>query len=143
MRVRAGREADVRAIELLVRDAFSAETDRLTMARVDADYATLVSALGVRVAVTDDAVIGVLVLWPHPDHLLVETVAVLPAAQGAGVATLLLEVAEREALAAGVGELRLSANSAMAQSLTARGWVEIRRAAEGGFDRVYLVKRVA
>ena len=146
--MRAARDADVPAIEQLVDQAFAVYADRMPVppAPTVADYATLVSAMGVRVAETDAAVVGMLVLWPHPDHVLVETVAVAPAEQGRGIGALLMATAEREAAAAGLAELRLYTNAVMGENLAwyaRHGWVETGRGREHGFDRVHFSKRVA
>ena len=41
------------------------------------DWATVISALGAFVAVQDDRIAGVMVLWPHPDHVRIEAFTVL------------------------------------------------------------------
>ena len=47
--------------------------------------------------VTGDPVMGVLVLVDEPDHLLLDNIAVDPAAQGTGVGRVLMEFADAEA----------------------------------------------
>jgi ribosomal protein S18 acetylase RimI-like enzyme len=148
IRVRAAREADVPAIARLVADAFAPFVARtgIVPAPLGTDWPTVVSALGVVVALRDDRVTGVLVRWPHPDHVLVETLAVDPAAQGAGVGTALLDTAERLAIETGVNAVRLYTNAAMTENLVwypRRGFVETGRGPHGGFDRVRFEKRLA
>ena len=147
MRIRRAREVDAAAMAAVVAGAF-APFEALTGVRpapLRTDWPTVVSALGARVATRDDAVVGVLVLWPHPDHVLVETVAVAPEAQGSGIGALLLDVAEREAMEAGLNAVRLSTNAAMTENLNwypRRGYVEVGRGLEHGYDRVRFEKRL-
>ena len=63
-------------------------------APMDSDYDALVAAERVWVCEVDTAVVGVVVLVPHDDHLLVENVAVDPAHQGQGHGRSLLAFAE-------------------------------------------------
>ena len=56
-------------------------------------------------------------LIPAPDHLLVENVAVAPSAQGRGLGTQLMDVAERVARDLGLQELRLYTNAAFAENI--------------------------
>jgi ribosomal protein S18 acetylase RimI-like enzyme len=139
---------DVPAIEHLVLAAFSRYASRMPTAPapVTADYATLVSAHGCAVAERDGRIVGVLVRWPHPDHVYVETVAVAPEAQGSGIGALLLASAEQEAVAAGVDAVRLHTNAAMTENLDwypRRGYVRTGRSSASGFDRVSFEKRVS
>ena len=148
IRVRAAREADVPAVVRLVADAFAPFVARtgVVPAPLATDWPTVVSALGALVALRDDRVVGVLVRWPHPDHVLVETLAVAPAEQGAGVGTVLLDTAERLAIELGVNAVRLCTNAAMTENLVyypRRGFVETGRRVEHGFDRVWFEKRLA
>jgi ribosomal protein S18 acetylase RimI-like enzyme len=114
-------------------------------APMGADYVALIEAGSVWVAELAGQVVGVLVLQAYPDHLLIENVAVSPNAQGGGIGTCLLDLAEREAGAAGLGEIRLYTNQAMTQNLAyypRRGFVETHRATEHGFSRVFFRKPV-
>jgi GNAT superfamily N-acetyltransferase len=56
-------------------------------------------------------------LIPAPDHLLVENVAVAPTAQGRGLGTQLMDVAERVARDLGLKELRLYTNAKFAENI--------------------------
>ena len=111
-----------------------------------ADYAQLISDGLVRVAVSGDAIVGVIVMWPEADHLYVDNVAVLPDAQGRGVGAALLHVAEATARESDRAEIRLYTNAAMTANLDyypRRGYVETHRAHEAGYHRVYFSKTVA
>jgi ribosomal protein S18 acetylase RimI-like enzyme len=86
------------------------------------------------------------VAWPHPDHVLVETLAVAPGAQGAGIGTALLDRSEILAIEGGSNVVRLSTNAAMTDALAysrRHGFAEVGRGSEHGFDRVHLEKRLA
>ena len=66
-------------------------------APMTADYAAAIRDGQAWVAVGHDQVIGMLVLVPQSDHLLLENIAVLPGAQGQGIGTRLLGEAEEHA----------------------------------------------
>jgi GNAT superfamily N-acetyltransferase len=147
VRVRLARDVEVAEIASLVRAAYARYRDRMAVepAPVSADYATLVAAHACRVAVTEERVVGLLVLRPRGGHVLVENLAVLPEAQGRGVGGLLLERAEQEAREAGIGLIRLFTNVVMTENLAFyghRGFVELERRREGGYERVFLEKRL-
>ncbi len=110
-----------------------------------ADYAQLIRDGLVRVAVSDDAVVGVIVMWPEEDHLYVDNVAVLPSAQGRGIGAALLQVADVTARENRHAEIRLYTNAAMTANLDyypRRGFTETHRAIEDGYNRVYFSKRL-
>jgi GNAT superfamily N-acetyltransferase len=145
---RVAQPDDVAAARRLVLDAYGHYPARLgvTPAPMTADYAALVAARAVHVAELDGAVVGVLVLEPHPDHLLIENVAVAPSAQGHGVGSVLLALAEHEAAAAGLTELRLYTHERMTENLAyypRRGYVETHRTDDGTFHRVHFAKKLA
>jgi N-acetylglutamate synthase-like GNAT family acetyltransferase len=144
---RKARRDDAGAVTGVVRAAYVHYVARIGQqpAPMGADYTALIEAGTVWVAERAGEIVGVLVLQAHPDHLLVENVAVSPAAQGAGIGTRLLDVAKREAVAAGFGEIRLYTNEAMTENLAyypRRGFVETHRATEHGFSRVFFSKSV-
>ena len=96
------------------------------------------------------AVTAILNPYPHPcrreaGYLLLENVAVLPAAQGRGIGAQLLALAEDRARALGVPEIRLYTNAAMTENLTyypRYGYTETHRAQQDGFQRVFFRKPV-
>jgi GNAT superfamily N-acetyltransferase len=145
-RVRAARGADVPALRTLVADAFAPFTAR-TGARSapPVDWETVVWALAAVVATRDDRVVGVLVLWPHPDHVLVEILAVAPEEQGRGVGAALLDRAELTAIESGTNIVRLQTDARMTEALAhwvRRGYAEVGRRPLDGVDRVLLEKRL-
>lgn len=100
---------------------------------------------GVLWVLDDGTLRGVLVLIPGTDHLLLDNVAVDPAAQGKGYGRLLMDFAESHARQAGLPVMRLYTQEIMAENLaiyTARGYVETHRAIELGLRRIYLEKRL-
>jgi molybdopterin-guanine dinucleotide biosynthesis protein A len=90
------------------------------------------------------AVVGALVLRPAADHLLIWSVAVAPDRQRAGIGRRLLALAEREALRAGLPEIRLYTNEKMTENIAlyARRGYEIARREERA-DRVIIHMRKA
>lgn len=99
-----------------------------------------------RAGVLDDGALrGVLVLIPGTDHLLLDNVAVDPAAQGKGYGRLLMDFAESHARRAALPVMRLYTQEIMAENLaiyTARGYVETHRATELDLRRIYLEMRL-
>lgn len=85
-------------------------------------------------------------LIPAADHLLVENVAVAPAAQGRGLGTQLMDVAERVARDLGLRELRLYTNARFAENIALYeklGYAITERAAiPGGGEVVWMGKRL-
>ena len=108
-----------------------------------ADYAQAVRSGQAWVAVQDGQVTGFVVLVAHPGYLLLENVAVLPAAQGRGTGGRLLGLAEQHARSLGLGEIRLYTNEAMTENLVyypRHGYTETHRAEQDGFRRVFFRK---
>jgi GNAT superfamily N-acetyltransferase len=98
-----------------------------------------------QVAVEHGEIVGFAVLVGQPGHLLLENVAVLPAAQGRGIGTRLMTLAEDLARSLHLGEIRLYTNEAMTENLTyypRHGYVETHRAEQDGFQRVFFRKRL-
>jgi GNAT superfamily N-acetyltransferase len=112
---------------------------------MDADYAGLVDAGLVWVADSGGAILGILVLVVHSDHLLLDNIAVGPERQGSGVGALLMQTAEAHARAAGVAEVRLYTHQAMTENhayYERRGYTETDRRVDDGFARVFYSKRI-
>lgn len=85
-------------------------------------------------------------LIPAPDHLLVENVAVAPTAQGRGLGTQLMDVAERIARDLGLKEMRLYTNAKFAENIALYerlGYAISERAAiPSGGEVVWMSKRL-
>ena len=149
VRTRRATPADVGALHEVARSAYQpyVETIGVRPAPLDADYSEAVSdpRHEVWVAEASSAVVGLLVLVLHGDHLLVENVAVAPPAQGSGIGTDLLDLAERRALEQGLDEVRLFTHQKMTRNIalyTARGYRETSREMDDGFHRVFLTKHL-
>lgn len=146
--IRPAVPADLAAVEAIVRDAYGRYISRIGREpgpMLD-DYASLIGDGYVHVAVRDAVVRGVLVLVPQVDAMLLDNVAVARAAQGTGVGRSLLEFAERSAMAAGFGKIKLYTNEVMTENIALYdriGYVETHRAEEKGLRRVYMVKSLS
>lgn len=107
------------------------------------DYAALIGDSRVHVVERAGVVQGFLVLIPQDKAMLLDNVAVAPEAQGQGVGRLLMEFAERAAVAAGYSAINLYTNEMMVGNilLYARiGYAETHRIEEKGLKRVYMSK---
>jgi len=138
-RATAEDERDVRRCVIAAYQRYVADIGKEPAPMV-ADYTALIAGGLVRVAVDGDVLLGVIVMWPEPDHLYVDNVAVMPEAQGRGIGTLLLGVADGEARRAGLGEIRLYTNEKMTANLSyypRHGFTETHRAEAEGYQRVY------
>jgi predicted N-acetyltransferase YhbS len=139
--------ADVPDLAAITRAAYQHYVPRMGRepAPMSADYAAAVRDGQAWVATRDGQVVGHVVLVPRPDHLLLQNLAVSPTAQGQGVGTLLLGLAEDEARHRQLGEIRLYTNEAMTENLAyypRRGYTETHRATQDGYRRVFFRKVV-
>ena len=145
--IRRASTADLTEIGQVISDAYSKYIERIGRppAPMTADYTAALEHSRVWVLEDGDSVVGALVTEKKKDHLLLETVAVAPGAQGSGYGRLLLERAERDAVELGVSEVRLYTNEAMTENLSfypRHGYRETGRALQDGFRRVYFSKTV-
>ncbi|MFH9332915.1 GNAT family N-acetyltransferase [Streptomyces althioticus] len=151
-RIRPAVAADVPEVRAVVDAAFRPYVARIGVlpAPMEADHAANVAAGRVFVAeLPDDGgtarLAGLVVLEPRTDHLYLDTVAVLPDAQGAGLGRLLLEFAEARARALGLPEIRLLTNAMMweNQKIYPRlGYETVERRVTGPYDRIHYRKRL-
>ena len=145
--IRRATTADLADLRQLTTDAYEKYIERIGRppAPMTADYAVALEHSRVWVLVSDHAIVGALVTEDRGDHLLLETVAVAPDAQGSGHGRRLLDRAERDAVELGLSEVRLYTNEAMTENLSfypRHGYRETGRALENGFRRVYFSKTV-
>ena len=145
--MRLARRGDVAAMQQLVRQAYQPYVARIGRppAPMSADYALIVAAGTAWVAEEDAHLLGLIVLVPAGDHLLLDNVAVAPAAQGLGIGARLLRLAEERARAQDLREVRLYTNEAMSENLAyypRHGYAETHRATEAGYRRVYFTKPI-
>jgi len=111
---------------------------------MDDDYAEKVRSQRCFVA-EDGEPVGLLVLVPSDDHLLLENVAVHPARHGQGIGRALLDHAEAFTRELGLPAVRLYTNAAMTQNLEMyerRGYRVDRHETVDGFNRVFLSKEL-
>ncbi len=142
---RPATSADVPALSLIAADAYAPFVELIGRppAPMTVDYQDLVAKSEVWVAQDGDTVVGLLVVEVRDDHLLIENVAVAPAAQGRGVGSALLNLAEAQASRLGFREVRLYTNELMTQNLTfypRRGYLEVARGVQDGYRRVFFRK---
>ena len=148
VQLRRAIPSDVAAVERIVRAAFDMYVARIGRqpAPMQADYRAAVASSRVWVIDADGEIAGVIVNEVHDDHLLIDTVAVAPGAQGHGYGALLLARAEDDARELGLPEVRLYTNQAMTENQTfypRHGYIETARGRQDGFDRVFYAKKVS
>jgi GNAT superfamily N-acetyltransferase len=149
-RIRPARPEEAGALRDLVRAAYARWVPLIGRepAPMTDDYAARIAAgqAFVLEAAEDGALLGAAVLEEDgPDALLLDNVALAPAAQGRGLGLVLMGFAEAEARRRGRAVLRLYTNAAMEANirLYARlGYGETHRAQEGAFRRVFMEKRL-
>lgn len=143
--IRIASDSDLAGIQAVVKDAYTpyvGQIGRKPGPLLD-DYEALVQAGRVSVIDVDNVVQGILVLIPEQDAMLLDNVAVSPAAQGLGLGRKLIAHAERSAKEAGYTRVRLYTHVAMTRNIEhyARiGYVETHRGEENGLKRVYMAK---
>jgi ribosomal protein S18 acetylase RimI-like enzyme len=145
--VRPAVAADVAAITRIVQNAYAKYVARIGKkpAPMLDDYTAHVESGDVWVTERGGEVAGLVVLLERPDHLLLDNIAVDPAAQGQGVGRALLDFAAKEARRRGHAEMRLYTNAAMTENLALYprlGWIEDGHAIQDGYDRVFFRKPV-
>ncbi|MFC7475908.1 GNAT family N-acetyltransferase [Dankookia sp. GCM10030260] len=109
------------------------------------DYAARIEAGEAWVLEEAGAIHALLVIETHPEHLMLDNIAVDPGRQGKGDGRLLLDFAEAEARRRGLAEVRLYTNVLMERNIALyakRGYVETERRAEREFARVFMAKRL-
>jgi len=147
IRIRSAETADVPAVEQIVHDAYQhyiARMGRPPGPMLD-DYAARVSECVVWVVEEAGTIVGILVLFPQSDHLLLDNIAVNPSHQHLGFGRQLLEFAEAEALRQGYSEIRLYTHQMMTENqrlYAAIGYEETGRGTEAGYERVFMRKRL-
>lgn len=93
--------------------------------------------------VTGDPISGLISLTPAGDSLLIENIAVHPAAQGTGLGGRLMRFAEQQAAQRHLRRLTLYTHEVMTenQAIYAHlGYHEVDRRAENGYQRIYMQK---
>jgi GNAT superfamily N-acetyltransferase len=144
--IRPARPEDAEAVSTVAKAAFSPYIGRLGDIEpwpMHVDYAEKVADGHTWVAEDAGEVVGLLVLEPHDDHLLLDIVGIAPGHQGTGLGNRLLDVADQHARALGLPEVRLYTNVVMTENLAyypRRGYVETHRDKVGPYHRVFFTK---
>ena len=145
--IRLAVEADAPDLRQIAVAAYQHYVPRIGRqpAPMGAGYAAAARRGQAWVAAGDGQAAGFIILIPQPGYLLLENVAVLPAAQGRGVGARLLAFAEERARSLRLPEVRLYTNEAMTENLAyypRHGYTETHRAQQDGFRRVFFRKRL-
>lgn len=147
--LRLAMTRDLSAIEALVSAAYGHYVARIgkTPGPIrdidDGSYARYIDAGYVHLLQEGSEIVGLLVLIPQSDTLLLDNVAVAPAAQGRGFGKALMQAAEKQARQLGFADITLYTQELMHENLTIYrryGYVETHRIEERGLKRVYLCK---
>jgi predicted N-acetyltransferase YhbS len=153
MRIRPATPDDAEIVYAIARSAFAHHTARIGRPPIpmSVDYAAAIEAGKVWVAedrrTTEDAgdrsTDGFVLLEDQDDSLLLDVIAVAPAAQGSGVGAALLAFVDTEARARGYSRVTLYTNVKMTENLTyypRHGYVETGRESVQSFERVFFAK---
>lgn len=143
--IRLATSSDRSAVEALVEAAYGhyvARIGRKPGPMLD-DYGALIGQGRAHVLEAGGSLVGLLVLIPEEETMLLDNIAIAPDAQGRGHGRRLLEFAEAEARAAGYGAIRLYTHEKMVENIALYGrigYAETHRGEEKGLRRVYMVK---
>jgi GNAT superfamily N-acetyltransferase len=142
---RQANEADLPVIEEIITAAYSKYLARMDLppAPMLRDYALPVEQGTVWLAGTP--VTGLISLIPADDSLLIENLAVHPAAQGTGLGRALMDFAEQQARKLRLLRLTLYTHEVMTenQAIYAHlGYRETARRTEDGYRRVFMQKEL-
>lgn len=118
-RVRHAGHADAAAVTACTRTAYAKYVVRLgrQLEPMTMDYRQAIAEHQVWIMEARSGCVGVLVLMPQSDHMLIYSVVVDPAHQGRGYGRQLMALAERETRRHGLSELRLYTNALMGENI--------------------------
>lgn len=143
--IRPAKPDDVVAIKCCVAAAYRVYLERMAKppGPMLEDYSVVIRRHRVFVCEHGKELIGVLVMIERDGEILLDNVAVSPALQGQGVGSRLIAFAETQARSLGYLAMELYTHELMVENLAmyqAKGFVEIARRVEHGYQRVYLRK---
>ena len=143
--LRLAQTADLASIQTMTNAAYAKYLPRLGRQPqpMTADYTPMIAAEQVWLAEQDGVAVGLIVLQPAVDHLLIYSVAVAPAHQGTGVGRQLLLWAEQEATRQGYPVVQLYTNEKMTENIALYGRIgyqEVKRVLVNGYQVVYMEK---
>ncbi len=146
--IRRARADEVAWVAETIAAAFGRYIPRIgrVPAPMAADHGALVAAGEVHVLEEASERLGLIVQRDAGDHLYIDILAVLPAAQHRGIGRQLLGFAEAEARRLGLPALRLFTHARMTENLRfypRLGYRQIEQRIEDGFDRVHFEKRLS
>jgi GNAT superfamily N-acetyltransferase len=141
--MRQATAADLDAIHAVIRAAYAKYQTRMEKppAPVLRDYTPYIEQGALWV--TGQPITGVISLIPTAGSLLIENIAVDPAAQGTGLGTTMMRFAEQQAQQRNLPRLTLYTHEVMTenQAIYAHlGYRETERRAEDGYRRIYMEK---
>ena len=139
--IRPALPADQARIEAIVEAAYRPyleRMDRKPAPMVD-DYAGRIAAGETHVLEEDGEILGILVLEPGEDFLLLDNIAVDPAHQGGGLGRKLMSFAESEALRQGYASIRLYTNEKMTENIAFYGRLGYRETGREVLRELYAV----
>lgn len=145
--IRPALTGDLKAVEALVNAAYAHYIPRLNRAPgpMTDDYAASIANGFVYLFEIDGMLAGLVVLIAEPDALLLDNIAVAPAAQGQKIGRRMMEFAEETAKQRGLPCLRLYTHVLMTENIgwyTRLGFRETHRGTEAGLERVYMSRRL-
>ena len=112
-----------------------------------ADFASQIASENVYVATDPQGeLLGFIVFYEQPGHIMLENVAVFPEVSGQGVGRELIRFCEETARHRDLDAVHLYTNEEMTDNLSIYprlGYVEVGRRTEDGFNRVYFEKSVS
>lgn len=143
--IRLAQKADRAYVEAIVEAAYRPYLERMDRPpgpMVD-DYGKRIAAGQAHVLEDDGKIVGILVLEPGDDFLLLDNIAIDPACQGRGYGKILMDFAEEEARRRTFNAIVLYTNEVMRENIAIYqrlGYTEVERKAVAGYDRVYMRK---
>jgi GNAT superfamily N-acetyltransferase len=143
--IRPALAADQMRIEAIVGAAYSPYLERMDRppAPLLDDYARRIADGQTHVLEESGEILGLVVLEPCEDFLLLDNIAVDPACHGRGLGKRLIAFTEAEARRRGYAAVELYTNEVMVENIARYrhlGYVETKRVQVAGYDRVYLRK---
>jgi ribosomal protein S18 acetylase RimI-like enzyme len=145
--IRKASPNDTPLVKACIESAFDKYIERIGKppAPMLLDFATEINANHVWLADADQMVIGVIVQYETDLGFYIDTVAVSPHFQGAGVGKALLQFAEEEAARRGYSSVYLCTNTKMTENqifYPRLGYVEYERRFDSGYDRIFYRKQL-